>query len=109
VADPRTWRMFAHDDDGRLTNLGPRRYVELHGLPYPIVEVELTEVTDDDPTATHWGWMRTDADTPSMIWPSKPQFEVCFPYGYRAEEKAGKGRAMRFAVRAIADREATDG
>lgn len=95
------WRMHAHNDGGVYTNLGARPWVELHGLPYPIVPVAVREVTDDDPAATHWGWLRTGGDTPSMIWPSHAQFSVCFPYGYRAEEEAGRGRMVRLAVEEV--------
>ena len=49
---------------------------------------------------THWCW--EDADAPgeySLIWMSKIQFEVCFPYGYKAAEKSGKGRMVRVVVK----------
>lgn len=95
--------MYASDRDGTLLYLGPRRYVEMHDWPEPVVEVEATEVTRDDPAGTHWGWLDHDAApdaAPEMIWPTRPQFDMCFHYEPEAEEKAGKGRIVRLAVRA---------
>jgi hypothetical protein len=92
------WRMHAHDRNGTLYDLGPRPWVELHGLNYPIVEVNVRLVADDDPTATHWGWIETGASEPSVIWPNWPCYSVCFHYGPAAEEEAGKGRTVRLAV-----------
>lgn len=92
------WRMHAHDDNGTLFHIGDRRYVELHGLRLPIVEVTVTEVGHDDPDGTHWGWLDVKESEPCMIWPSRSQYDMCFPYGPRAEEEAGKGRTLRLAV-----------
>ncbi|ACU71891.1 hypothetical protein Caci_2982 [Catenulispora acidiphila DSM 44928] len=99
-----TWRMFAHRyDSGDLHNLGSRRYVEFHGVSAPIVEVDVVEVSDDDPTATHWGWMGMDITEPVMIYPREVLFRVCFPYGVQAEVDAGKGRVVRLAVTEVGD------
>lgn len=104
MAEPGRWRMHAHRyDNGDLHNLGDRRYVEFHGVAKPIVEVGVVEVADDDPTATHWGWMATGADAPVMIYPREVLFRVCFPYGVRAEVDAGKGRVVRLAVTEVGD------
>lgn len=93
------WRMYAHRyDSGDLHNLGSRRYVEFHGVPRPIVEVDVVEVADDDPAATHWGWVQTGETEPVMIHPREVLFRVCFPYGVKAEVDAGKGRVVRLAV-----------
>ena len=98
------WDAFAYREEGRRGTyhsvVGPRLYVALHGLNAPIVPVIVTEVDDGDPAGTHWGWIGTGEDAPAwaLVWPSRPQFEVCFPYGVRAEEKAGKGRSVRLRV-----------
>lgn len=55
------WRMHAHDRHGTFYDLGARPWVELHGLPYPIVEVDVRLVADDDHAATHWGWLKNGA------------------------------------------------
>jgi hypothetical protein len=70
------------------------------GLPYRIVRVTVTETSDEDPAATHWSWVDASADEPAwaLTWPSRAQFEICFPYGVKAEEEAGKGRAIRLHV-----------
>jgi len=38
-----TWRMFAHERNGSFEHLGERWWVEIHGLPDPIAEVELED------------------------------------------------------------------
>lgn len=96
------WRMFAHRyNDGLLHNLGARWWVEIHGLPEPIVEVEARRVAHDDPAATHWAWLKAGDREPEMIYPRRVLYEVCFPYGPEAEERAGKGRTVRLAVREV--------
>jgi hypothetical protein len=104
VADGVTWDAFAYREDGRrgcpYSTVGPRQYVALHGLGHPIVPVTVTEVGDSDPAATHWSWIDAGDDSPSwaLTWPSRAQFEVCFPYGVKAEEERGKGRSVRLRV-----------
>lgn len=95
---PPSWRMFAHEQHNTHWHLGSRRYVESHGLAWPIVEVEATEVAGSDPTATHWGWIKTGDSEPIMIWPTLTQFTMCFPYGPHIEAEHGKGRIVRLAV-----------
>ena len=96
------WDMFAHRHDAGLWNVGSRAFVDAHGLRDPIVAVTVVEVPDDDPAGTHWGWIASGHDKPSMIWPNRACFDVCFPYGAEAEEKAGRGRAVRLAVTEVA-------
>jgi hypothetical protein len=90
--------MFAHHDEAWLLNLGSRAYVKAHGLRHPIVEVLVTLVADDDPSATHWGWLAREDEEPSMIWPHLGAYHMCFPYGPRAEEEHGRGRTVRLHV-----------
>ena len=100
-----SWDAFAYYEEGRrgclYSVIGPRPYVALHGLGHPIVPVTVTEVPADDPTATHWGWFDAEkTDTPewALVWPSRAQFNVCFPYGVKAEEDKGRGRTARLRV-----------
>jgi hypothetical protein len=103
MAEPRTWRMWAHrsepgkDGTGAYRHFGIRRYVQLHGLSDPIVEVELTE----DPAGNYWACIKTGEDTPSMIWPSQGQFSMCFPYGPQVEVDQGKMTIVRLKVREV--------
>jgi hypothetical protein len=88
---PRTWRMHAYQEDGYFENFGEREWVRLHGMDLPIVEVVLTE----DPQGHYYGWLATGEDEPTMIWPSRAQFECCFPYSWRDEVLRGHGEALR--------------
>ncbi len=96
----KQWTAFAYDCEpgkdgrGRYRHIGHRHYVKLHGLDDPIVAVTLTEDSQGD----YWGWLASDAAEPSMVWPSKVQFTMCFPYGPEAEVKRGKGKILRLRV-----------
>lgn len=100
------WQLFAHRSlvNGRFYPVGSRAYVEAHCFDSPVLQVRVEEVAGDDETATHWGWMRNasahyPADSePHMIWASRAQFEMCFPYGSLAEVDRGKGRVLRLRV-----------
>jgi hypothetical protein len=101
------WEMWAHDrGGGRYDNPGEQWWTELHGLPYPVVPVLVTEVAGDDPGATHWGWIDSRESTsrlagvPVMIWASKAAFDAQFPYGALAEVEAGKGQIVRLRITA---------
>lgn len=94
-----SWQMHAvRLRDGLLHYVGSRRFVEFHGLPEPIVEVEVAEVPDGDVSATHWAWLPSGKTEPVMIYPREVLFTMCFPYGPKAEAEAGKGRIVRLAV-----------
>jgi len=68
----RTWNLWATRSRGTHWHVGAKRWVELHGLPDPIVPVIVEEWTGDVRASevTHYGW--EDADKPdkvTMIWP----------------------------------------
>lgn len=96
----RVWLMYAHERDGGLWNVGPRPFVELHGLPYPVVPVHVIETLPEIPLplTTHWGWIKKDGDEPCMIHPHLTLLEICFPYGLKAAEERGLGHAVRLMV-----------
>lgn len=95
------WRMFAHLRNGVPVDIGSRNYVVLQRAPYPIVEVEVAEVANDDARATRWGWLEKGRETPSMIWPTWDLFTMCFHSGPEVEVKAGHGRIVRLTVRPV--------
>lgn len=104
MTEPGRWRMWAHRyESGELFNFGERQWVELHGLPDPILEVDVAEVAEDDLAATHWGWMETGSTEPEMIYPRKFLLSMCFHYGVQAEVDAGRGRVVRLAVTEVDD------
>ena len=59
-----------------------------------IVPVMVREQVDGG----HWGWWDHEHQAFAMIWPSKVQVEMCFPYGYRAAEWAGDGKLVELLV-----------
>lgn len=46
----------------------------------------------------YWGWMDTDKDYFELVYPSYPQFQICFAYGYHKAEQLGRGKAYRLKV-----------
>lgn len=94
-AAARSWRMHAGvADRGGYQYFGDPRYVELYGVvPVPVVVTE-------DPDGTYWGWLDARRDAPEMIQPHPVLYQVQFPYGPDAEERAGRGRTLRLTVTA---------
>lgn len=79
------------------------RWVQLHGVPWPIVQVRLRERIATDPPSPYWGWI--SADDPErycFVWPSEVQLNICFPCGPEAEEKRGRGRKVNLVIEEIA-------
>lgn len=106
MAETEIWRMFAHSRKGSYEHLGEQWWVEIHGMPDPIVEVEVREVAAGSPDGTHWGWIDADGrdgGKPIMIWAFRGAFDAQFPYGPAAEVERGKGRVVRLAVREVPD------
>lgn len=91
------WVMYAHEYPKGFMHIGSWKYVHLHMLADPIVEVVVREQED----GRYWGWMDSGKDRPTMIWPSEAQFRICFPYGPDAEEARGRGRILRLSVEAM--------
>lgn len=99
------WKLWAHRGQRgeRLTysHIGEAWWVRLHDETQPVVPVliELDEQGD------HWGWMDSESEhkRPSMIWPAKVLFEMCFSCGSKAcaeglAKRGHLGRAVRLRV-----------
>lgn len=95
------WTMFGYPSPDREDTwyaLGDERYVRMHGCAEP-VPVEVIESSD----GTHLGWIDAEDelegdDTPVMIQHEKI-FNIQFPYGWQAEAKHGRGRAVRLTIK----------
>lgn len=91
------WRMYAHDLNGKPHHVCAKEtMVALYG-PGEVRAVDVTE-TEDNPT--HWGWLDTKKPDgpPHMVWPSRGQIEMCFPYGMNAEIERGGGRMVELTI-----------
>ncbi len=62
--------------------------------------VEVSRGTHDDPGG-YWGWWNLETLRWEMVFGSKVQVEVCFPYGSRAEEERGRGWMLPVDVRVL--------
>lgn len=68
--------------------------------PSDVIKVRMMiapDQTESEPP-DYWGWWSYTDKRFHMIWPSKAQFSICFPYGYKANEKRGEGKAYRLIV-----------
>jgi len=71
-----------------------------------IIPLQVREAKDGD-KPTHWGWIdapnellgrMNENEEISMIFATETMLKICFPYGLKAEEERGKGRAVRVVV-----------
>lgn len=100
-----TWLMYAHEyskhnkpEEKFFMHIGSHFYVKNHLLDKPILAVKVIA----DPNGEYYGWISSDNNRnngkPSMIWPTEGQFNMCFPYGYQADEKVGKGKMVKLKI-----------
>jgi hypothetical protein len=102
---------FAHRLRGAYFHACPREWwTRLNGLEdCPVVRIRLRERREDDPLPVersepdHHGWLPTGGEEYRLIWPSRVQVDMCFPYGAKAEEERGAGRLVRFVATEIAE------
>jgi len=115
-SDPPPQIMFAHvkyDNDGTpfFTDISQSEFqcnLYPKGEDGITHEVEVSvHPTQTRPTKTtgftqeYWGWSRIGTGTFTMVYPSCPQFSMCFACGFEAEEDSFRGRAYRLRVRPI--------
>lgn len=87
-------RMYDYLKHGKYFYAGSRFFVELHGVPdADIKEVTLTE----NPAGDYYGWKDNSGEI-KFILPSEVQRDMCFPYGPKVEEDAGKGVRVRLTI-----------
>ena len=51
-----------------------------------------------DAAGVMWGWWSSTENSLSMIFPTREQVEMCFPYGPEVEIKRGHGDIVRVRV-----------
>ncbi len=97
------WHMWANVKNGIFYHPVPDKGVaKLYAGDRPVVQVEVKE----DPEGTYFGWVDADRETgiPSMIWPARSLFEMCFPGGSKSEVNRGKGRVAQLSVSLLSNR-----
>jgi hypothetical protein len=90
--------MWALPEDGEFTNPGHKRFTREFATPGQVpVEVLVRE----QPDGSYYGWLAADDEIPSMIYGHRGLFEMCFPYGPKAEVEKGNGRVVRLTIEAL--------
>lgn len=73
-----------------------------YGKSTPIRAVRVTVLNPEKAGGTDWwGWYAEEKGSISklhLIFKSWPLLSVCFPYGLKAEEDAGRGRIVRLKL-----------
>lgn len=67
---------------------------------HPIFEITLEIDTNQEKNVgdvEYWGWLEGDGSL-SMVFAAYFLFNMCFPYGVEASEKAGKGIAIKLKI-----------
>jgi hypothetical protein len=100
----------------RLTPDKPWRGFYRHGTTWSVsgakddeaVVVRCRERQELDPESPYWGWEYSPKHNPhpeggrwSMIWPSRTQLEICFPYGTKRAIEQGHGRPVNLLVEVV--------
>ncbi len=49
----------------------------------------------------YWAWWDHEKEIYRMVYPSRVQVEMCFPYGYKIEEEKGNGRLCRVKIKSL--------
>ncbi|MFA5197736.1 MAG: hypothetical protein WC437_04955 [Patescibacteria group bacterium] len=83
------------------------KMVRLYG-PDDVYELDVCMSSDQTPetkssgfTQDYWAWIETGTLEFTMVYPSWPQFSMCFPYGVRGAEEKKQGNAYRVTVKEI--------
>lgn len=77
--------------------------------PKDIVELTMKLANDQDvpehiageksnPNADYWGWYSNEDERFVFIWQAYLLLDMCFPYGMKAEEERGRGKAYRLEI-----------
>lgn len=91
------WQMWAiPEDDGAFWAPGHRRFAQAHDDHVAAVPVLVAVAQDGD----YWGWRPSPGDEPCMIYPHESLLDICWPGGYRSQERRSAGRAVRLTVTA---------
>lgn len=66
-----------------------------------IYEIDVSETKEIDENS-YYGWIYSDNDGKILfIYPVLSLVDICFTYGYKAEEKSGRGRLIRVKIEEI--------
>lgn len=87
--------------DGRVVYLHAsvsRPWLDLHGVPDPVVRVTVRAWKEGDAPSTYWGWLRAGEDRYTLVWPSANALDICFPCGADVAESLGQGRKVHLVV-----------
>jgi hypothetical protein len=67
----------------------------------PIYKIDVHQATEDETSTTpYYGFLDNDGKIKN-IYPTFGLFDMCYPYGALAEEKAGKGKIIKVMITEI--------
>jgi len=86
--------LYAGRHDGIYRHFYPSRTVVEFCGSKDVTKVLVRELQEGE-ASRYWAWWDGDF---SMVYPSKVQFGMCFPYGAKVEEAKGNGKEMNVYV-----------
>ena len=89
----RIWETYCHEYDNGFRHFGSAERIKFHDSKKEAVKVKLVE----DPEGEMFGWIPAGKTEPIMVL-RKHLFDIQFPDGHQANEKAGKGCAVSLRV-----------
>jgi hypothetical protein len=91
--DGKTYYMHIFSD--------PRSVKEFMLKPELIYKIDVRQATEDEAITTpYYGFLNNEGKIEN-IYPTFGLFDMCYPYGALAEEKAGKGKIIKVIITEI--------
>ena len=84
-------------ENGQTRHFGP--HPEVVRLYEPKLPVYAVTVTESKPTPDcYWAWWDRERERFLFVYPARSLVSMCFPYGSKAEEDAGRGQVLPVIV-----------
>ncbi len=74
---------------------------KIYKLEVSIHKDQTPETRTSGFTNDYWGWLKTDSNELLRVYPSYPQFSMCFAGGHKRNEELGMGKGYRLKVKEI--------
>ena len=103
-----SWRLYGHWSErvGAWWGVyGNRVAARMHAGRQTVVALDAHEVavSPDTRPDVYLGWLSDRGATPSLIYPTRRHFEMCFPGGSDAASAQGRGRVLALVLEEAPD------
>jgi hypothetical protein len=92
--------LFCQRTDDRFRNFASSAFkAQLCDQSAPVLKVKVTET--EEFSSCYWAWWSNKDKEFRHIGNKRAMVEVCFPYGYEAEEERGRGHLLPVRVEVL--------